>query len=72
MLVDISRWQEAARAHGKFFGDVRPASTFVEVSRFIDADWLVEIEADAVVKRAIGGKIFVAEGFEGPKNQTAR
>jgi enamine deaminase RidA (YjgF/YER057c/UK114 family) len=49
MLVDISRWQEAARAHGKFFGDVRPASTFVEVSRFIDADWLVEMEADAVV-----------------------
>ncbi len=49
MLVDISRWQEAARAHGEFFGDIRPASTFVQVSRFIDADWLVEIEADGVV-----------------------
>jgi enamine deaminase RidA (YjgF/YER057c/UK114 family) len=49
MLVDISRWQEAASAHGKFFGVIRPASTFVEVSRFIDADWLVEMEADAVV-----------------------
>ena len=49
MLVDISRWQEAARAHGEFFGEIRPASTFVQVSRFIDADWLVEIEADAVV-----------------------
>jgi enamine deaminase RidA (YjgF/YER057c/UK114 family) len=49
MLVDISRWQEAASAHGKFFANVRPASTFVEVSRFIDADWLVEMEADAVV-----------------------
>jgi enamine deaminase RidA (YjgF/YER057c/UK114 family) len=49
MLVDISRWQEAASAHGKFFGDIRPASTFVEVSRFIDADWLVEMEADCVV-----------------------
>jgi enamine deaminase RidA (YjgF/YER057c/UK114 family) len=49
LLVDISRWQEAARAHGEFFGEIRPASTFVQVSRFIDADWLVEIEADGVV-----------------------
>ena len=49
MLVDITRWQEAASAHGKFFSEIRPASTFVEVSRFIDADWLVEMEADAVV-----------------------
>lgn len=49
MLIDITRWQEAASAHGKFFGVIRPASTFVEVSRFIDADWLVEMEADAVV-----------------------
>ena len=49
MLTDISRWQEAARAHGEFFGNIRPASTFVEVSGFIDSDWLVEIEADCVV-----------------------
>lgn len=49
MLTDISRWKDAARAHGTFFSDVRPACTFVEVSRFIDPDWLVEIEVDAVV-----------------------
>lgn len=49
MLTDISQWQEAARAHGEFFAEIRPASTFVEVSRFIDADWLVEMEADCVV-----------------------
>ena len=49
MLSDIDRWQEAARAHGEFFGEIRPASTFVEVSRFIDPDWLVEVEADGVV-----------------------
>ena len=49
MLTDIDQWQEAARAHGEFFGDIRPASTFVEVSRFIDADWLVEMEADCEV-----------------------
>jgi enamine deaminase RidA (YjgF/YER057c/UK114 family) len=49
MLTDVSRWEEAARAHGEFFADVRPASTFVEVSRLIDPDWLVEIEADCFV-----------------------
>jgi enamine deaminase RidA (YjgF/YER057c/UK114 family) len=49
MLTDIDRWEEAGRAHGEFFGEIRPACTFVEVSRFIDPEWLVEIEADAVV-----------------------
>jgi enamine deaminase RidA (YjgF/YER057c/UK114 family) len=49
MLTDISHWQEAARAHGECFGEIRPASTFVEVSRFIDAEWLVEMEADCLV-----------------------
>lgn len=48
MLTDIATWEEAARAHGEVFADVRPACTFVEVSRFIDPDWLVEVEADAV------------------------
>jgi enamine deaminase RidA (YjgF/YER057c/UK114 family) len=49
MLTDISRWQESARAHGEFFGNLRPASTIVQVSGFIDADWLVEVEADCMV-----------------------
>jgi enamine deaminase RidA (YjgF/YER057c/UK114 family) len=49
MLTDISRWEEAGRAHGEFFGDVRPACTFVEVSAFIKEDWLVEVEADCVM-----------------------
>ena len=49
MLTDIDRWQEAAKAHGEFFGEIRPACTFVQVSRFIDPDWLVEIEVDCVV-----------------------
>jgi enamine deaminase RidA (YjgF/YER057c/UK114 family) len=48
-LKDASRWEPVARAHGEYFGGVRPACTFVEVSRFIEADWLVEIEADAVL-----------------------
>jgi enamine deaminase RidA (YjgF/YER057c/UK114 family) len=50
MLTDIRRWQEAARAHGEFFGEIRPASTFVEVSGLISPDWLVETEADCVLR----------------------
>ena len=48
-LTDAERWQDAASAHGKLFGDIRPACTFVEVRRLIDPDWLVEIEAECVV-----------------------
>ena len=49
MLVDITTWKDAARAHGEVFDAIRPACTFVQVSRFIDPAWLVETEADCVV-----------------------
>ena len=49
MLVDITQWREAARAHGELFATIRPACTFVQVGRFIDEAWLVETEADAYV-----------------------
>jgi enamine deaminase RidA (YjgF/YER057c/UK114 family) len=49
MLTDITRWEEAARAHGEVFGQIRPACTFVQVAGFIRADWLVEVEADCVL-----------------------
>lgn len=49
MLTDITRWSEAARAHGEVFGAIKPACAFVEVSGFIDPAWLVELEADCVV-----------------------
>jgi enamine deaminase RidA (YjgF/YER057c/UK114 family) len=49
MLTSIDDWQAAARAHGAAFADIRPACTFVEVSRFIDPQWLVEVEMDAIV-----------------------
>jgi len=48
-VTDIGRWEEAGRAHGERFGDIRPATTMVEVSRLIDPAMLVEIEADAVI-----------------------
>ena len=49
-LTDISRWEEAARAHREAFAEVRPASSMVEVSRLASPDMLVEIEAVAVVQ----------------------
>jgi enamine deaminase RidA (YjgF/YER057c/UK114 family) len=49
LLVDVSTWREAARAHGEVFAAIRPANTILEVSRFVDAQWLVETEADCYV-----------------------
>lgn len=48
LLKDISRWREAARAHGEYFSAIKPACTFMEVSGFIDPQWLVELEADCI------------------------
>lgn len=48
-VTDIEHWEEIGRAHGEVFGDVRPATSMVEVSRLIDPAMLVEIEADAFV-----------------------
>ena len=48
-VTDISQWEEVARVHGEVFKDIRPATTMVEVARLIDAEILVEIEADAMV-----------------------
>ncbi|MFF7342060.1 RidA family protein [Streptomyces sp. NPDC008163] len=49
MLTDVTRWKEAGQAHGERFASILPTCTFVEVSRFIDADWLVELELDAII-----------------------
>ena len=46
-LTDISRWEEAGKAHGQFFSEIRPATTLVEVSKLIAPEMLVEIEAEA-------------------------
>ena len=53
MLTDIERWEDAARAHGEVFANVRPACTFVQVYKFIDPDWLVELEADCVDENVV-------------------
>jgi len=48
-VTDISRWREAGRAHGEFFGDIKPASTMLEVRAFLDPELLIEIEATAIL-----------------------
>ena len=49
ILTDIALWRDAARAHAEVFATIRPVTTLMQVSAFVDPDWLVEIEAEAVI-----------------------
>jgi enamine deaminase RidA (YjgF/YER057c/UK114 family) len=48
--TNISKWEEIGKVHGQFFKDIKPTTTMVEVARLISDDYLVEIEAEAIVK----------------------
>jgi enamine deaminase RidA (YjgF/YER057c/UK114 family) len=50
LLTRIEDWESVGQVHGEFFGNIRPANTVMQVTRFIDPDWLVEIEADALIE----------------------
>ena len=50
LLTRIEDWEQVAAVHGEFFGSIRPANTVMQVVRFIDPEWLIEIEADAIVE----------------------
>jgi enamine deaminase RidA (YjgF/YER057c/UK114 family) len=50
LLTRIEDWEKVALVHGEFFTNIRPANTIMQVVRFIDPNWLVEIEADAVIE----------------------
>ena len=48
-LTDITHFEAVGRVHGEFFGEIRPANSTLQVTAFVKPEWLVEIEADAVV-----------------------
>ena len=50
LLKRIEDWEAVARVRGEYFGDIRPVDTIVQVTTFVDPDWLLEIEVDAVVE----------------------
>ncbi|HUL42791.1 MAG TPA: RidA family protein [Bacteroidota bacterium] len=50
LLTRIADWEKVALVHGEFFSEIRPANTIMQIGRFIDPQWLVEIEADAIIE----------------------
>ena len=50
-VTDISKWEEIGRAHGEFFGEIKPATTMVEISKLISPEYMVEIEFELVLEK---------------------
>jgi enamine deaminase RidA (YjgF/YER057c/UK114 family) len=71
-VTRISDWEEIGRAHGEIFGKIRPATAMVEVSRLINGDMLVEIEAEAIVANSGNGKREAKSPRQGRKQISRR
>ena len=54
LLTRIGDWPEVAKVRGEYFKDIKPVDTVMEISRFINPEWLVEIEVDAVIADSVG------------------
>ena len=50
LLTDIADWKAAVEVRKAYFGDIRPVDTIMEVSGFVNPEWLIEIEADAIIE----------------------
>jgi enamine deaminase RidA (YjgF/YER057c/UK114 family) len=50
LLTDMSLWDAAAKAHAEVFASIRPVTTVMAVKGFVDPDWLIEIEVDAIIE----------------------
>jgi enamine deaminase RidA (YjgF/YER057c/UK114 family) len=48
LLTNIGDWEKVGEIHGEYFGAIRPANTTMQITRFIDPEWLVEVEVDAI------------------------
>jgi enamine deaminase RidA (YjgF/YER057c/UK114 family) len=69
-VTRISDWEEIGRAHGEVFGKIRPTTAMIEVSKLINPEMLVEIEAEAIV--ANGSRKGAANGSRSSKRQSSR
>jgi Putative translation initiation inhibitor, yjgF family len=52
LLTRIEDWKAVAQVHGEFFREIRPVNTIMQVARFIDPEWLIETEVDAVASES--------------------
>ena len=71
-VTHISEWEQIGRAHGEVFGKIRPATAMVEVSRLVNPEMLVEIEAEAIVTNSRGSRGAAAQSVRGASPESKR